>query len=518
MFAIPGILLFYKLQIAKISLSALIPDVVYEVETLIELEGYGNDVEVRAFLPKSDTRQQVFSEQSNNNNFSLNIASDLLNRQSVWSGSRVEGPQRLRYLYDVKASHVRYHLSEDLQIPAVYPERLQAYLGAGGDAQASHPLIDKTLFKILGLPERPRIYQALTAIHGYLQHQLSNRSFSGYTDAITALKLGEASCNGKSRAFVAMARRLNLPARVVGGLVLESGTKRTSHQWAEIYIEGHWVPFDTINNRFAELPENYLTLYYGDEVLFTHSANINFGYTFSMRKRLVPRRDFNEVIGDSLLSRLDIYSVFDRIGISQSFLNILLMIPLGAFVTVVFRNVIGLETFGTFLPALIAAAARETGLWWGLAGFVGIIAVTAIVRRLLDWVQLLHSPKMAIMLSVVVMLLLATTVIGVEFDLFRLAQISLFPIAILAITAERFAITIEEQGYARTFSITLMTLVVITAAYTVMDSQFLQSLLLAFPELLLLVIALNLWLGKWIGLRLSEFIRFRRLIFGREPT
>ncbi len=315
-----------------------------------------------------------------------------------------------------------------------------------------------------------------------------------------------------------MARRLNLPARVVGGLVLESGTKRTSHQWAEIYIEGHWVPFDTINNRFAELPENYLTLYYGDEVLFTHSANINFDYAFSMRKRLVPRRDFNEVIGDSLLSRLDIYSVFDRIGISQSFLNILLMIPLGAFVTVVFRNVIGLETFGTFLPALIAAAARETGLWWGLAGFVGIIAVTAIVRRLLDWVQLLHSPKMAIMLSVVVMLLLATTVIGVEFDLFRLAQISLFPIAILAITAERFAITIEEQGYARTFSITLMTLVVITAAYTVMDSQFLQSLLLAFPELLLLVIALNLWLGKWIGLRLSEFIRFRRLIFGREPT
>ena len=46
-----------------------------------------------------------------------------------------------------------------------------------------------------------------------------------------------------------------------------------------------------------------------------------------------------------------------------------------------------------------------------------------------------------------------------------------------------------------------------------MDSLFLQSMFLAFPELLLVVIALNMWLGKWIGIRLMEFIRFRKLIF-----
>ena len=38
---------------------------------------------------------------------------------------------------------------------------------------------------------------------------------------------------------------------------------------------------------------------------------------------------------------------------------------------------------------------------------------------------------------------------------------------------------------------------------------------MALPEMLLVVIALNLWLGKWVGLRLMEFIRFRKLIFGR---
>jgi hypothetical protein len=46
-----------------------------------------------------------------------------------------------------------------------------------------------------------------------------------------------------------------------------------------------------------------------------------------------------------------------------------------------------------------------------------------------------------------------------------------------------------------------------------MDSLFLQSMILAFPELLFVIVALNLWLGKWVGMRVSEFIRFRKLIF-----
>jgi hypothetical protein len=179
---------------------------------------------------------------------------------------------------------------------------------------------------------------------------------------------------------------------------------------------------------------------------------------------------------------------------------------------VIFRNVIGLETFGTFLPALIAAAARETGLMWGLIGFVSIVMLSAVVRKGLDWMQLLHSPKMAIMLITVVAVMMGMSVVGVQFGLFELAHVSLFPIAILAITAERVALMEAEQGAMKVAKITFMTLIVISACYVVMDSLFLQSLILAFPELLLVLVAINLWLGKWIGIRVMEFLRFRKLI------
>ncbi|MDH5611714.1 MAG: UUP1 family membrane protein [Gammaproteobacteria bacterium] len=502
----------YKLYVLDYPLKGLMPVVSYQVELAMQLEGYGEDINVRTFLPRTDSRQRILSELNASGQFVLDQQTDGLNRLAAWKADAVEGQQNIRYVYQIQTKQLRYELPVGSLIPDKYPSKLSSYLQAEDGIQVDDPLIAQELTNILPQGEL-YIADVLARIHRHLQDKFENRNFSGFTDALTALKLGEASCNGKSRLFVAMARKMNIPARLVGGFIMDTGSKRTSHQWVEAYVNGFWVPFDTINDHFAEIPANYLTLYYGDESLFTHSKNINFQYAFTTSKKMVPRGDAQEALDGSALNVLNLYSMFERVGISLDLLKVLLMIPIGALVTVVFRNVIGLETFGTFLPALIAAAARETGLLWGLIGFVLIILITAVIRKGLDWLQLLHSPKMAVILAVVVWVMMSMTVTGVHFGLFELAQMTLFPIAILAITAERFSIMVEEDGYIKSLKIMLMTLLVIAAAYAVMSSLFLQALFLAFPELLFVVMALNIWLGKWVGMRLMEFYRFRHLIF-----
>jgi hypothetical protein len=501
----------YKLYALDYPLAGLIPAPSYKVEISMQVDGHGEDIDIHTFLPKTDARQSIDNEENYSGIFTTDIKSDSLNREASWRAENVHGQQGVLYAFSVRARHVRFNIPVDMAIPDSYPAAFASYLVAEPGIQKDDPQIGVALRQIVPA-EKPAILDAVTRIHRHLQDKIANRNFSGYTDALTALKLGEASCNGKSRLFVAMARKLNIPARLVGGLVLQKGSKRTSHQWVEVYVSGHWVPFDTINDHFAEIPANYLTLYYGDLVLFKHTANVNFQYIFNVAKQLVPQRDAETALNQSALNITNLYAFFERVGISQNLLKILLMLPLGALVTVVFRNVIGLETFGTFLPALIAAAARETGLMWGLIGFLVIVLVSAVVRKGLDWLQLLHSPKMAIMLTTVVIVMMVTTVGGVQLGLFELAHVTLFPIAILAITAERVALMEAEQGALKVARITFMTLIVIAACYAVMGSLFLQSLILAFPELLLVVIALNLWLGKWIGIRVMEFLRFRRLI------
>lgn len=508
---LPAASMAYKLAVQNYPLAALIPAVNHRVELSMRLDGHGEDIELSTYLPKSDARQQVRDEQNSSGRFALAIEADGDNRRAVWRGEGVSGQHSVLYSYSIQTRHIRYEIAPGLPIPASYPAELHPYLLPTDGIQSDDPLIAQTLAKILPGPNVD-VLTAVTAIHRHLQDKFKNRNFSGYTDALTALKLGEASCNGKSRLFAAFARQLNLPARLVGGLVLERGSKRTSHQWVEIYVRGHWIPFDTINDHFAEIPANFLTLYYGDLALFKHTANINFQYFFKMARRLEPQHEALVSLGDSSWNAFNLYAVFERIGVSQNLLKIILMLPLGALVTVIFRNVIGVQTFGTFLPALIAAAARETGLLWGSLGFALIILVAAALRKALDWLQLLHSPKMAIMLTFVVLTMLGLTTAAVHAGLFEFAHITLFPIAILAITAERFALIETEQSFRRATEILLVTLLVMAAAYLVMDSLFLQSLVLAFPELLLVVIALNLWLGKWMGMRVVEFARFRRLV------
>ncbi len=509
---VPLALIGYKLTVLDYKMSDLIPATTYHVDISMSVDGHGDDIEMTTFLPKSDDRQHISEELQTSGVFKFETQANALNRVAKWRAEAVTGQQNVRYSFVVQAQHLRFNIPAELMIPKSYPARFEPYLREEQGVPVQDPLIDEAISKIL--PQRDvSILEAVTRMHRYLQDELKNKNFSGYTDAITAYKLGEASCNGKGRLFVAMARKLNLPARSVSGLVMQSGSKRISHQWVEIYINGYWVPFDTINDHFAELPANFLTLYYGDEVLFHHSSNVNFQYFFQMSKRLVAKSSLREHIGGSMLNIANIYQTFESIGISQNLLKIILMIPFGALVTVVFRNVIGLETFGTFLPALIASAARDTGLLWGSIGFVLVIVITAVIRRAMDKLQLLHSPKMAILLTTVVMIILGATVISANLGFNQLAHISLFPIAILAITAERFAIFEAEQGLIKALRVTVATLVVVSAAYVVMDSQFLQSMVLAFPELLLILIALNLWLGKWIGMRVMEFYRFRKLIW-----
>lgn len=514
MVILPLSVVTWKLYVLNLTFEDLVPAQTFRVGVNMRVDGHGEDIVIRTYLPRSDDRQEVLEEASNADGFLLGFENDELNRLGVWEAKGVEGHRSIRYEYEIKARHIVYEIPPGLMVPESYPPALAAYLHEEPGVQVEDPQIQARTTQLV--PEaNTDILTIVTRLHRHLQDEFSNRDFSGFTDALTALRLGEASCNGKGRLFVAMARTLNIPARLVGGIILSQGNKRTSHQWVELYINGYWVPFDTINDHFAQIPENYLTLYYGDKGLFKRTSNVNFQYMFSIEKNLVPKREALARMESSALNIMNLYGTFEKIGISQDLLKIILMIPLGAFVVVVCRNVIGLETFGTFLPALIAAASRQTGLFWGLVGFVLIIVLSSLVRRFLDWMHLLHSPKMAILLTTVVVVMMTVTVLSVEYGFSDLAHVTLFPIAVLAITAERFALIEEEQGLGPVIKITLTSLLVISACFVVMDSVFMQNIILSFPELLLLVVALNLWLGKWIGMRFSEFYRFRRLIFSR---
>jgi hypothetical protein len=82
---------------------------------------------------------------------------------------------------------------------------------------------------------------------------------------------------------------------------------------------------------------------------------------------------------------------------------------------------------------------------------------------------------------------------------------------ILAMTIERMSVVWEERGSKEAIQQGLGSLVVAAACYAIMDLDFVKHLVFVFPEVLLLVLATTLLIGRYTGYRLMELFRFREL-------
>jgi hypothetical protein len=195
----------------------------------------------------------------------------------------------------------------------------------------------------------------------------------------------------------------------------------------------------------------------------------------------------------------------------RQLVEFLLLLPIAALVCALIRNLIGLHTFGTFAPALLGLAFREVGSPVGVFVLLVVLTVGWIVRRGVTRLNLLQVPRAAVMLSVVVALLLA-------FILFSNARgrpvagaIPFLPLVIVTGLIERFWTTEEEDGTGpavRTMANTLLTSV---AVFVVARIEWVGATMTKHPEVLGLVVAAQLVLGRYTGYRLTELRRFRGL-------
>jgi hypothetical protein len=196
---------------------------------------------------------------------------------------------------------------------------------------------------------------------------------------------------------------------------------------------------------------------------------------------------------------------------TQSVYHVILLLPVGVFLLVILRNVIGIRTFGTFMPVLIGLAFRETQLVWGLFLFTTLIALGLSIRLYLAHLQLLVVPRLSAILIIVIFLMAGFSILTHKLGLERGLSVALFPMVILTMTIERMSIVWEELGALETLQQGAWSLVAAVLAYIVMTISYIEHLVFVFPELLLILLAGMLLLGRYSGFRLLELPRFKAL-------
>ncbi|OGM87756.1 hypothetical protein A2573_00630 [Candidatus Woesebacteria bacterium RIFOXYD1_FULL_43_18] len=194
---------------------------------------------------------------------------------------------------------------------------------------------------------------------------------------------------------------------------------------------------------------------------------------------------------------------------------LLLLLPIVAFVIAFTRNVIGVRGFGIFLPAALSVVFVAMGPVIGIGLFFVIVIVSTSMRLVLRKlkVKLQYLPRMAFILWAVVLGVLGVLFLAPIVKFPDLANVSIFAVLFLVLLAEDFTRVQLGKSAKTAISLTFETLILSLISFLFLTFQPLQRYVLLNPEISLLVIAFaDLLLGKYTGLRVMEFYRFRKLI------
>jgi len=156
------------------------------------------------------------------------------------------------------------------------------------------------------------------------------------------------------------------------------------------------------------------------------------------------------------------------------------MLPIGALIVVFMRNLIGIQTNGTFMPILIALSFRETHLLMGIILFTVIVSLGLFFRFALEKIKLLLIPRLGAVLTIVVMLMIFVSIISHKLNIASGLSIALFPMVIITMTIERSSIVWEERGAGEAIKQVVGSLIVATVGYLLMQIKYYNILCLSF--------------------------------------
>lgn len=462
---------------------------VWTVEVTVSFEARPGPIKANLYIPGLTPGFAILEENfvSRGFGFTPNYVSG--GRQVQWARRRARGLQTLYYRAVIYKDPAQTETDTTPPFPPKpsldepFNTAMEVLIGDVGAKSADAESFTEELLKRLGQPD---------------------------VDQNVELLLGPApSAVERSRTAQMLLAAARIPARTIRGIYLQDRQRSAEIvPWLEVHDGTRWIYFDPQTGNQG-LPDNFLLWWTGDDQLLEVDGGGDVEIRFAVQRNVMSRIELAQRRADGKEAFLTQFSLFSLPIQTQAVYSVLLLIPIGAFVVVLLRNVIGLQTFGTFMPVLIALAFRETQLWWGALLFSTLVVLGLVFRFYLERLRLLLVPRLSAVLIIVVILMLVLSIISHRLGFESGLSVALFPMVILAMTIERMSVVWEERGAVDAIQQGLGSLLVAILSYAVMDLDIVKHVVFVFPETLLVVLAATLLLGRYTGYRLLELYRFR---------
>lgn len=202
-------------------------------------------------------------------------------------------------------------------------------------------------------------------------------------------------------------------------------------------------------------------------------------------------------------------------GVPENTIVMLLLLPVVATFIAATRQIIGIRGFGIFLPAALSVTFVAIGPILGILLFTAIVIISTFVRLITRKLKLKlqYLPRMALILWFVSFGILGILFLAPFVNYASLLSVSVFPVLVLTLLVEDFIRIQIGKSLKTAFALTIQTLVLAFIAYLFLTYQPLQAFAFLNPEIILgSTFLVNILLGRYVGLRLTEYLRFKKLI------
>jgi hypothetical protein len=201
-----------------------------------------------------------------------------------------------------------------------------------------------------------------------------------------------------------------------------------------------------------------------------------------------------------------------RAGVPTNTIILILLLPVLATIIVAFRYLVGLSGIGLLVPIALSITLLATEVTPGLIMLATILLTSLISRFVLKRIRIMQMPKTALsMLMVSVFLLIALTISSIS-GIIDVRNLSIFPVLLLILLSDRIVALFLEREMGEAIQTTAITLLLGILGFLLLSWEQFRTLVLLYPELMFLLIPTNILIGRYFGLRITEYIKFQPIL------
>lgn len=221
-------------------------------------------------------------------------------------------------------------------------------------------------------------------------------------------------------------------------------------------------------------------------------------------------RNIDEVRADNFV----VYSLSRMVdyGIPVETIVLILMIPVLATLVTITRNLIGLPSLDTLVVISFSIALLASNIVIGALLLAVILIASLIARLAFKNIRIMQQPKITLSMFLVSASVLIALFGFAAWGIIPVSSISVVPVLLLIIMSERIVRLQFDSNPGHAWNTVIVTLILGTIGYYLLLLDPVRLFIINYPIVILTVIPLNIYIGRFFGLRLMERLRFRSLL------